>query len=200
MNTRCTNLRGVVQAATSDEFYNLDSHPEHYVVSSGDDSSYTYQFRMDLSSPLNMYNEGQAIIDECITFDSGASPTNYTWYGIGIQLPEDAKSIEGSWQHTPAQPLKKDGYKQLYNDTAEGVAKYNFTTSADRPVIRARVNNALFWHSFVFDVTDGSSNYAEQKVYYSQKCITSRTYTSFVSPTLTVSLERLSVPSEQNSS
>ena len=49
-----TNLRGAVQAATSDEFYNLDSHPEHYVVSSGDDSSYTYQFRMDLSSPLNM--------------------------------------------------------------------------------------------------------------------------------------------------
>eukprot|EP00986_Skeletonema_menzelii_P006293 scaffold2378_cov152-Skeletonema_menzelii.AAC.11 len=58
-----TNLKGAVQAAASDEFYNLDGHlpldTDNYATLS-DDSSYTYQFRMDLSSPLIMTNNGEA--------------------------------------------------------------------------------------------------------------------------------------------
>mmetsp|Transcript_9264 Transcript_9264/g.13998 ORF Transcript_9264/g.13998 Transcript_9264/m.13998 type:complete len:258 (+) Transcript_9264:68-841(+) len=204
-----TNLKGAVQAATSDEFYNLDTDPpvatENSVAYIGD-SSYTYQFRMDLSSPLLMSNDGKAEIDKCIGWDSNVSPTNYTWYGISFQLPEDAKRIDKDWNNALAQPLKEDGYEQPFtlqpfNDTAEGVAKLNFTTSADHPVIRARINNVLFWDTFTFDFPDGS-NYAEQQLQQSVSCITresedgtSRTYTAVVNPILTVSLELLSAPS-----
>merc|ERR1712226_240330 len=95
---------------------------------------------------------------------------------------------------------KEDGYVQTFNDTALGVANYNFTTSADRPVIRARINNGLFWKTFTFDFTDGS-NYVEQTSVQSVSCIikesddgTGKLYISVLKPTLTVSLELLSAP------
>ena len=193
-------LHGAVQAAASDEFYNLDSHPsgtDSYAALS-DDSSYTYQFVMNLSSPLVMTSDGEARIDKCIDWDSSVSPTNYTWYGISFQLPEDANGLGGYWNNAPAQPLKDEGYVQMFNDTAVEVAKYNFTTASDRPVIRARINNGLFWDTFTFDFADGS-NYAEQKSEQSVSCIesesTDRTdYISVVTPTMTLSLERLSAP------
>mmetsp|Transcript_9263 Transcript_9263/g.13996 ORF Transcript_9263/g.13996 Transcript_9263/m.13996 type:complete len:259 (+) Transcript_9263:68-844(+) len=205
-----TNLKGAVQAATSDEYYSLERNPsvekDNYVALS-DDASYTYQFRMDLSTPLSMdLFDGTAAIDKCIGWDIGVSPTNFTWYGISFQLPVDAKGRGGGWNTAPAQPLKEDGYEQPFtlqpfNDTAEGVAKLNFTTSADHPVIRARINNVLFWDTFTFDFPDGS-NYAEQQLQQSVSCITresedgtSRTYTAVVNPILTVSLELLSAPS-----
>ena len=198
-----TNLKGAVQAAASDEFYNLDGHPsldtDNYATLS-DDSSYTYQFRMDLSSPLIMTNNGEAKIDKCIGWASNVSPTNYTWYGISFQLPDDASGREGSWNAAPAEPLKEDGFVQMFNGTAVDVAKYNFTTSSDRPLIRARITNDMFWNTFTFDFADGS-NYAEQKSGQIVLCIVSESadrmtteYASVVSPTMTLSLERLSAP------
>jgi hypothetical protein len=78
------------------------------------------------------------------------------------------------------------------------VADYNFTTSTDRPVIRARINNGLYWNTFVFDFTD-ESNYVEHQSLQSVDCITEernngtgRMYNTVMMPTLTVSLERLS--------
>ena len=199
-----TNLKGAVQAATSDEYYSLERNPsvekDNYVALS-DDASYTYQFRMDLSTPLSMdLFDGTAAIDKCIGWDIGVSPTNFTWYGISFQLPVDAKGRGGGWNTAPAQPLKEDGYVQMFNNTAEGVAEYNFTTSADSPVIRARINNGLLWDTFTFDFTDGS-NYVDHQSQQSVSCIirqsddgTSRTYTTVVNPILHLSLERLSGP------
>ena len=198
-----TNLKGAVQAAASDEFYNLDGHlsldTDNYATLS-DDLSYTYQFRMDLSSPLIMTNNGEAKIDKCIGWASNVSPTNYTWYGISFQLPDDASGREGSWNAAPAEPLKEDGFVQMFNGTAVDVAKYNFTTSSDRPLIRARITNDMFWNTFTFDFADGS-NHAEQKSEQLVLCIVSESadgttteYTSVVSPTMTLSLERLSAP------
>eukprot|EP00984_Skeletonema_dohrnii_P038366 scaffold41510_cov139-Skeletonema_dohrnii-CCMP3373.AAC.1 len=169
-----TNLKGAVQAATSDEYYSPERNPsvetDNYVALS-DDASYTYQFRMDLSTPLSMDSfDGTAAIDKCIGWDIGVSPTNFTWYGISFQLPEDAKGRGGGWNNAPAQPLKEDGYVQMFNNTAEGVAEYNFTTSADSPAIRARINNDLLWDTFTFDFTDGS-NYVEHQSLQSVSCI-----------------------------
>jgi len=78
------------------------------------------------------------------------------------------------------------------------VAKYNFVTSADRPVIRARINNSFFWNTFSFDFT-GGSNYVEQRSQQSVSCTVEENadgtvLRSVVNPTLTVSLERLSSP------
>jgi hypothetical protein len=150
------NLKGTqAQSAASDDFHNLDRHlsiemdieiDNHAAL--GDDSGYTYQFRMDLSTPLLMTFDGTPLIDSCINWDNfpggGGRPTNFTWYGISFQLPEDTRALFGAADAAPAQPLKEDGFVQQFNDTAVGVAKYNFVTSADRPVIRARINNGFF--------------------------------------------------------
>ncbi len=164
-------------------------------VALSDDPSYKYHFEMDLSTPLT----GQLDLDECIGWQIGESSTNFTWYGISFQLPEDSERGGGGWLNSPAQPLKEDGYVQMFNRTYLGMAKYNFTTSADRPVIRARINNGLFWDTFTFDFADGS-NYDEQKSYQSVNCKVSEsadgssTWRNVVRPTMTVSLERLSGP------
>jgi hypothetical protein len=197
-----TQLKGAVQATKSDGFYNVDGYPsidaDNYMLSS-EDSGYTYQFRMDLSTPLSMTYDGEARIDKCIGWDSSVSPTNFTWYGISFQLPEDARNGNGGWNTAPAQPLKEDGYVQLFNDTETGVAEYNFTTSADRPIIRARINNGLLWSTFTFDFEDGSRSYVEQKSTLGVMCKVSEsadgsssTWNTVVNPTLTVGLERLS--------
>ncbi len=204
-----TNLKGAVQAAAasaSDELYNLDSLPsvkaDIIYEALIDESSYTYQLQMDLSSPLSMAYDGAVEIDNCIGWQPGDSSTNFTWYGISFQLPEDAKITEGGWNTAPAQPLKEDGYVQMFNDTALGVAEYNFTTSSARPIIRTRINNGMVWESFTFDFADGS-DYAEQKTYQSVMCKTSESGEGFsktstwryvVRPTMAVSLERLSGP------
>ncbi|KAL7454043.1 hypothetical protein ACHAWC_005672 [Mediolabrus comicus] len=190
----------------SDGFYNLDGYPsieaDNYMLSS-EDSGYTYQFRMDLSTPLSMTYDGEARIDKCIGWDSSVSPTNFTWYwyGISFQLPEDARNGNGGWNTAPAQPLKEDGYVQLFNDTETGVAEYNFTTSADRPIIRARINNGLLWSTFTFDFEDRLSSYVEQKSTLGVMCKVSEsadgsssTWNTVVNPTLTAGLERLSAP------
>jgi hypothetical protein len=197
-------LKGAVRAATSNEFYHLDSNSATvetdniYAVSS-DKASYTYQFQLDLSSPLSInYVDGTPKINQCINWDPSVSSTNFTWYGFSFQLPDDASEGEGGWNNAPAQPLKEDGLVQLFNDTYDGVATYNFTTSADTPVIRARINNGLFWNTFTFDFTDGT-NYVEQKSTQSVMCIVKESddgngklYTTVATPTVTVSLERLS--------
>lgn len=205
-----TQLKGAVQATKSDGFYNLNSYPsieaDNYMLSS-EDSGYTYQFRMDLSSPFSMTYDGEARIDKCIGWGSGVSPTNFTWYGISFQLPEDAGNVNGGTNTAPAQPLKEEGYVQLFNDTETGVAEYNFTTSAARPIIRARINNDLLWSTFTFDFEDGSRSYVEQESTRSVMCKVSEsadgsssTWNTVVNPTLTVSLERLSAPSTPSSS
>lgn len=170
------------------------------------DAGNKYQFRMDLSTPLSMTYDGEARIDKCIGWDSSVSPTNFTWYGISFQLPEDAGNVNGGTNTAPAQPLKEEGYVQLFNDTQTGVAEYNFTTSADRPIIRARINNGLLWSTFTFDFEDGSRSYVEQKATLGVNCKVSEsadgsssTWISVVNPTLTVSLERLSTPAPSSS-
>ncbi len=151
-----------------------------------------------------------------------ATPTNFKWIyrplyslinstnasaGIVVlaqqiihgTVSEDSKILDGGWSNTsPAQPLKEDGYVQMFNDTASGVVKYNFTTSADRPVIRTRVNGNLF--TFTADFADGS-NYDEHGIVYSVICEVSESadgliikYATVVVPTMTVSLKRLSGP------
>lgn len=216
MHSRChntypnPNLKGTqAQSATSDEFHNLDRHlsiemdieiDNHVALS---DSGYTYQFQMDLSTPLLMTFDGKPLIDSCINWDNfpdggGVRPTNFTWYGISFQLPEDTRALFGVSDAAPAQPLKENGFVQQFNDTAVGVAKYNFATYADRPVIRARINNGFLWNTFTFDFT-GGSNYFEQRSQQSVSCTVEENANgtvlrSVVNPTLTVSLERLSSP------
>ncbi len=164
-------------------------------VASSDDPSYTYFFQMDLSTPLI------GNLDDCIGWQPNQSSTNFTWYGISFQLPEDSDGVSGGWNTAPAQPLKEDGYVQMFDRTNLDVADFNFTTSAARPVLRTRINNGMVWESFTFDFTDGS-DYVERKSYQSVMCKISEsgeglnktsTWTSVVRPTMTVSLERLSV-------
>jgi hypothetical protein len=206
-------LMGAVQTAPSDEFYNLGSHystveTDNYVASSDDEIRYNciYQLRMDLSSPLSLDMNGKPQIDNCIgwEWESFVSPTNFTWYGFNFQLPEDATGINGGYNTALVQPLKEDGFVLSFNETYKDVVNYNFTTSTDRPVIRARINNGLFWNTFVFDFTNRSNYVIEhQSLQYVVKCMTEEshnetgtsrtyTYTTVVMPTLTFSLELLS--------
>ncbi len=173
----------------------------------GEDSSYTYQLRMDLSSPLsydyNVHGEGMAQIDKCIGWDSNVSPTNFTWYGISLQLPDDARLSDWTVFHRPImQPLKEDGFVQLFGDEANGVVDLKFTTSADRPIIRARINDitqvflTLDWPTFEFDFSDGRS-VAKAGWETGVKCKVAESadgatlWREVVTPTMDISLERL---------
>lgn len=168
----------------------------------GEASSYKYQFRLDLSTPLVVdISSGKPNIEKCIGWDQNVSPTNFTWYGFSFQLPDDTQSVNGGWDTAPAQPLKEDGFVQLFNDTSKDfVAKFTFTTSTDSPIIRARINNGFIWDTFVFNFSH-ESNYAEETSVRFVDCIVeesddgmSKTYFSVAQPTVTVSLERLSGP------
>ena len=187
------NLNNALQTTA---LYEFDGHRDL-----GEDSSYTYRFHMDLSTPLQKNSDGTPTIDSCIRWENGVSSTNFTWYGISFQLPEDALGGGGSWSIAPAQPVKEDGYVQLFNTTYPGLARYNFTTSTIRPVIRARINDDLFWTTFTFDFSDGSSDILEQKSKQSVSCIVEeaddgsfRSYRSVVDPTMAISLKLLSGP------
>ena len=187
------DLHGAVQTSLFVEF---DTHQELSA-----DSTYTYRFRMDLSTPLSTNYDGTPTIDSCIRWENGVSSTNFTWYGISFQLPENAKKDGGSWATAPAQSEKENGYIQLLNETDLGVARYNFTTSTIRPVIRARVNDGMFWETLTFDFSDEASDYLEHKLGRTVLCIVGeaedgsfRRYNYFAEPTMTVSLELLKGP------
>jgi hypothetical protein len=202
-------LKGAAQAATlkSEEHLNADLGQSNMEGDNGEDLSYTYQLRMDLSSPLsydyNVHGEGMAQIDECIGWDSNVIPTNFTWYGISLQLPDDARLSDWTVFHRPImQPLKEDGFVQLFGDEANGVVDLKFTTSADRPIIRARINDimpvflTLDWPTFEFDFSDGRS-VAKAGWETGVKCKVAESangatlWRDVVTPTMDVSLERL---------
>ena len=202
-------LKGAAQAATlkSEELLNTDLGQSNMEEDNGEDLSYTYQLRMDLSSPLsydyNFHGEAEARIDKCIGWDSNVSPTNFTWYGIILQLPDDARLSDWTVFHRPImQPLKEDGYVQLFGDEANGVVDLKFTTSADRPIIRAKINDitpvflTLDWPTFEFDFSDGRS-VAKSGWETGINCKVSEgadgrsRWTSVVTPTMDISLERL---------
>eukprot|EP00984_Skeletonema_dohrnii_P011881 scaffold4767_cov80-Skeletonema_dohrnii-CCMP3373.AAC.3 len=66
---------------------------------------------MDLSTPLLMTFDGTPLIDSCINWDNspgGVRPTNFTWYGISVQFPEDTRGGFGGSDNALAQPLEGD--------------------------------------------------------------------------------------------
>jgi hypothetical protein len=100
--------------------------------------------------------------DECpdgSNWDNGTKPENFTWYGLRLQLPDDAVEISAFWYSNVGSMVKEDGFQQLYGqDTPEVVCNINFTTTEANPTIGYNLNDDLLWETwqvYLDDVEDG---------------------------------------------
>ena len=178
--------------------------PYNAVAAITDDSSYSYSFQVNASTPFKIDGlTGEPIIDQCVDWDyESVSLENFTWYGFRIQLP-DGSTTTGSGFHfiDVTQATKEFGLVQPYNTTRDSgwqILGYGITTQEAKPTIKINLNDRLFWKSYTFDFMDGDDDYQEFTFeltgdvgcYGSPKNATTRIYLTPVVPTLVISLRR----------
>lgn len=171
-------------------------------------AGYKYSLRINVTVPLKLDRQsGEPVLDKCTEWPDwwDSNGYNFTWYGLRIQLPDDASTTGG--QHFPATsyPLKEMGLVQQYNDTPPTtLLQYNITTKEAQPNIKINFNDRPIWDSYTFDfvdkgdvVTDGS-DYQEfvNEMYGTIACYGKHTpgggrqILNPAIPTMTISLQR----------
>ncbi|KAL7547144.1 hypothetical protein ACHAWF_010462 [Thalassiosira exigua] len=172
-------------------------------------SGYTHSIRIEAHLPLKADNAGGAYIDRCVEWMDGANGSNFTWYGLRIQIPDDATT--GSGRYIPAATLatKELGLVQGYNSIPMyTLLEYNITTSESQPTIRVNFNDLPLWDSYTFDFVEGwdvaedGSGYQEFdktmpgaiSCYATPASESSRIVLVPVIPTLTISMTRPPTP------
>lgn len=169
-------------------------------------TGYAYGISIDATLPLEVDRfTGKPEIDQCIEWNSDSNPDNFTWYGLRIQLPDDAVTRSGHYFTYVTRATKELGFVQQYNETSPAsILKYNITTKDAQPTIRINFNDNPFWETYTFDFVDqgsivsDNSNYQEfnRKMNGAVSCYTNpsnETWRSIISPvipTLTISLQR----------
>lgn len=192
-------LAGAVPAAESDASRELASVLNGAVAA--DHTGYTYQLRITGALPLKLQNNGDPELERCVEWVGDANGANFTWYGLRIQLPDDAATGGGGWTPAATRATKELGFVQDYNDTYN-LLDFNFTTQESQPIVRINFDDDPFWDTYKFDfveqgaVVADDADYQEFKVYGSVSCYAtpaseqSRTVLWPVRPTLTTSLKK----------
>lgn len=181
----------------------LSMLPYNAVAAITDDSSYSYSFQVNASTPFTIDGLGEPIIDQCVDWDyERVSLENFTWYGFRIQLPDSASTTGSGFRLSAVTRATKEfGLVQPYNTTIDSgwqILGYSITTQEAKPTIKINLNDRLFWTSYTFDFMDGDDDYQEFTFeligdvgcYGSPKNATSRIYLTPVVPTLVISLRR----------
>ena len=173
--------------------------PYNAVAAITDDSSYSYSFQVNASTPFKIDGLGEPIIDQCVDW---VSLENFTWYGLRIQLPDSPTTTGGGFHFSDVTRATKEfGVVQPYNTTIDSgwqILRYEITTQEAKPTIKINLNDRLFWNSYTFDFMDGDDDYQEFTFelagdvgcYGSPKNATTRIYLTPVVPTLVISLRR----------
>lgn len=200
-------LEGAEPAAKSDiydelkGYQNVDNGALVAIANAG----YTYYLRINATLPLKLSGNGELEVDRCVEWMSDANDSNFTWYGLQVQLPDDASTTSGRYYPDVTRATKELGYVQQYNTTPPvSILGYNFTTKESQPTIRINFNDEPFWDTYTFNFVDqgsvvaGDANYQEFKktmngavsCYATPASESWRTVLAPVIPTLTITLQR----------
>ncbi|KAL9183927.1 hypothetical protein ACHAXT_002013 [Thalassiosira profunda] len=159
-----------------------------------------YTLRINASLPLELdWQTGEPEIDRCVEWGPGdnSNGANFTWYGLRIQLPDDATTQSGQYYSDVVVATMDGGFVQSYNATNDTVLMYNLTTAETKPTVRLNFNDNPFWTTYTFDAAgDEYQQYVKEErgsvsCYATPANETSREILSPVIPTLTISLQRL---------
>ncbi|KAG7365225.1 hypothetical protein IV203_038428 [Nitzschia inconspicua] len=138
---------------------------------------------------------------ECLdghNWENGTNPDNFTWYGLRLDLPNDAEDGQSSW-FTQIGSMEVDrGFNQLYGDDIPlMVANITFRTTESNPTIKINLQGDVLWSRIIFNfdgVEDG--DFVQTTRGYSVLCLseqteTSGTYMNAVDATFTLAMARM---------
>ncbi|OEU05661.1 hypothetical protein FRACYDRAFT_258725, partial [Fragilariopsis cylindrus CCMP1102] len=127
--------------------------PYNAVAAITDDSSYSYSFQVNASTPFKIDGLGEPIIDQCVDWDYERLPDGSTTTGSGFHFSDVTRAT------------KEFGLVQPYNtttiDSGWQILGYEITTQEAKPTIKMNFNDRLFWNSYTFDFMDGDDEYQE---------------------------------------
>jgi len=213
-NTKQKNmpkLEGAKASAFDDRYALNDNQEDVFVTSSTEEDAsitagdaYTYKLYINTTLNLEMSGDGSPVIDGCVSWPDDTSPSNFTWYGLRIQLDEDATTGSGGYYTNIVRATKELGFVQEYNTTTSPL-DYEIKTNHAQPTIRINYNDKPFWQTFKFDFVNkqGSSAVSDGDDYQEFNITMDGTVRCSASdggwsnlrpviPTMTVSLQRLS--------
>ena len=120
------------KASAFDDRYNLNNQEEEdqydkdvFVTSTSESEvdasittgdAYTYKLFINTTLALEM-SDGSPVIDDCVSWPDYSNDSNFTWYGLRIQLDEDATTGTGGYHTSIVRATKEMGYTQPYNTT-----------------------------------------------------------------------------------
>lgn len=118
-------------------------------------SGYKYRLQINAATP-----PGDHTVDECVEWPKDSNGANFTWYGLRIQLSDDAKTKGGRWYPDVTRSTKELGIVQKYNMTSPPLTllEFNITTPETQPIIRMNWNDDPFYETFKFDFVDTGSD------------------------------------------
>lgn len=151
-------LEGAKASAFDDRYKpNTQQQEDVFVTSTSSESSitgaaYTYKLFINTSLPLEI-SDGSPVIDNCVAWQDGSNDSNFTWYGLRLQLDEDATTGSGGYYTPIVRATEEMGYVQQYNTTANPL-DYEIRTNKAQPTIRINYNDKPFWQTFKFDFVD----------------------------------------------
>jgi hypothetical protein len=98
-------------------------------------------------------------LDENYTYSgTGSTPDNFTWYGLRLELPEDAANEWSGYSTNVASSVIEIGYQQAYGEETP-VVVYNstFQTTEKNPTIKINFNDQILFspYQFIFDDNNG---------------------------------------------
>ncbi|KAG7345957.1 hypothetical protein IV203_005024 [Nitzschia inconspicua] len=173
----------------------IDQNNGFDTVQQDDRSLQTYRKIDDESLPLyeNMLVLSTSTpwsygLSECLdghNWDNGTKPDNFTWYGLRVELPDDAVESSSFWFTGIASMELDRGFNQLYGeDVPVVVANITFRTTEPNPTIKVNLQDDLLWTPVTFnmdDVEDG--DFVETTRGFAVSCLGEQTETVMTFPT-----------------
>lgn len=152
-----------------------------------------YEYQLVMSATTSLSSQ----YGECTGWKEEQNPSNFTWYGLQVQLPDDAVTGNGQYFTDVTSFDEDDGIDQPYNETEPMIMlNYTFQSSESSPVVRINLNGDALWDSYKFDFAGVDSGAVkEHEKSFTVWCTThvdssSRTQVPAVRPTLTTSLQQ----------
>jgi hypothetical protein len=110
-------------------------------------------------------------VDDNYTYTTNEE--NFTWYGLRIILPEDARGEGASWFNDVATMVEDNGFQQAYGEeTPVVLLNSTFLTTETNPTIRISINDDVQFESyqFFFDKVEDGEPMEKTKTFGAATC------------------------------